>query len=224
LRRQGVVNTHILPIMNKFFLTTSLSILIMCLGKSAFSQGTPRRPDLFYSMSGFGFSVPVGKSSDIFKPKFSTTLGANFGLGSGGLFLYPKLSLHVFNYAELAPESGFDYALQDGRATTYLVNVALGYRKIVDKFAFYGFIGGGGGFILTPQITVNEETNQAKLSNQNHAMGIIEPGLGIEYNIGGANLFFESSFMHGFSKIQNRAFNSVPLTFGIKPNLSKLFK
>jgi hypothetical protein len=210
--------------MKKALYSTLLGILITGMALPVFSQDSPRRPDIFYSMSGFGLSVPVGESSDIFKPKFSTTLGANFGLGTGGLFLYPKLSLHVFNYTELSPEAGYDYAIQDGRATTYLINVALGYRKIVNKYSFYGFIGGGGGFILTPQIAVNEQTNQAKLSNKSRGMGIIEPGLGVEYNIGGANLFLESSFMHGFGKIQNRSFNSVPVTFGIKPNLSKLFK
>jgi hypothetical protein len=209
--------------MKKIRLCALLSFAILCVFQPVFSQESGTRPDRFYTMSGFGFSVPVGTSSDIFKPKFSTTVGGNFGLGGGGLFLYPKLSLHVFNYKELSPESGFNYALQDGRATTYLINVALGYRKIVNKIAFYGFIGGGGGFILTPQIAVDPTNNTARLSNLSHTIGIIEPGAGIEYNIGGANLFIESSFMHGFSKIQNRTFNSVPLTFGIKPNLSKLF-
>jgi hypothetical protein len=175
-------------------------------------------------MSGFGLSVPVGEISDVLKPKFSTTVGINLGLGNGGLFLYPKLSLHAFSYSEAYPEEGYDHALQTGRATTYLLNVALGYRKIVDKFSFYGFIGGGGGFILTPQITIDPVNKLATLNNKSRSMGIVEPGLGVEYNIGGVNLFLESSYMQGFGKIQDRTFSAVPVTFGIKPNLSKLFK
>jgi hypothetical protein len=60
------------------------------------------------------------------------------------------------------------------------------------------------------------------MSNKTNGMGIIEAGAGIEYNIGGANLFVEGSYMYGFQKIQNRAFNTAPITLGIKPNLSKL--
>ena len=108
------------------------------------------RPDQLYSSNGLGFSIPVGKTSDYFAPKFSTTFGLNIGLGNGGLFLYPKLSLHAYQFNQLVANEGYTYKVQKGRSTTYLLNVALGYRKIVDKWAFYGFAGGGGGFILTP--------------------------------------------------------------------------
>ena len=60
------------------------------------------------------------------------------------------------------------------------------------------------------------------MDNKTNSTGIIEAGGGIEYNIGDANLFAEVSYMYGFSKIQNRMFNTVPISIGIKPNLSKL--
>ncbi|PWS29144.1 hypothetical protein DHW03_04780 [Pedobacter yonginense] len=180
------------------------------------------RPDKLYSMSGIGFAFPMGETSDYLKPKFSTSLGINLGLGDGGLFLYPKVSLHAFTFNQITPDAGYTYTLQNGRATTYLLNVALGYRKIVDKWAFYGFAGGGGGFILTPQAGVNSATLQVNMDNKTNSMGIIEAGGGIEYNIGGANLFVEASYMYGTGKIQNRVFNTVPISIGIKPNLSKL--
>jgi outer membrane autotransporter protein len=180
------------------------------------------RVDKLYSMSGIGFSFPVGETADYLKPKFSTSLGVNLGLGNKGLFLYPKVSLHAFEFNQITPDAGFTYTLEKARATTYLLNVALGYRKIVNKWAFYGFAGAGGGFILTPQIEVNNASLQTTMSNKTNGMGIIEAGAGIEYNIGGANLFVEGSYMYGFQKIQNRAFNTAPITLGIKPNLSKL--
>lgn len=180
------------------------------------------RPDKLYSMSGIGFAFPMGATSDYFKPKFSTSLGLNLGLGDKGLFLYPKVSLHAFTFNQLTPDAGFAYTLQKGRSTTYLLNVALGYRKIVNKWAFYGFAGAGGGIILTPQAAVNTTTMQVNQSNKSNGLGIAEGGGGIEYNLGGANLFVEASYMYGFGKIQNRAFNTVPISVGIKPNLSKL--
>jgi len=180
------------------------------------------RPDKLYSMSGLGFAFPMGETADYLKPKFSTSLGLNLGLGNGGLFLYPKVSLHAFTFNQITPDAGFNYTLQKGRATTYLLNVALGYRKIVDKWAFYGFAGGGGGIILTPQAAVNSQSLQVTMSNKSNGMGIIEAGGGVEYNVGGAVLFAEASYMYGTGKIQDRTFNTVPIAVGIKPNLSKL--
>lgn len=206
--------------------TTFRTLLFSCclftvLNSSA--QTTSPRVDKFYSMSGFGFSIPVGESSEFMRPKFSTTIGANLGLGNGGLFLYPKISLHVFGYDNTILSGEYNYNITQARSTTYLLNVALGYRKIINKFAFYGFVGGGGGFILTPRLAVDTETRSAKLNNRTNHMGIIEPGAGMEYNIGGANLFIESSYMYGLGDVGGKPFNAVPITIGIKPNLSRLF-
>ncbi|RYF13331.1 MAG: hypothetical protein EOO42_18905 [Flavobacteriales bacterium] len=207
--------------MKKYYTLLLLSIL---LSRDIKAQELTTRPDKLYTMSGVGFSLPVGETSDYLKPKFSTSLGLNLGLGKGGLFLYPKVSLHAYSYREITPDAGYAYALKKGRATTYLLNVMLGYRKITGKFAFYGFGGGGGGIILTPRVSVNTSNLQATMDNKSNSMGTIEAGAGTEYNIGGAVLFIEASYMHGFSEIQNRNYNVVPLSVGIKPNLSKLFK
>jgi len=182
------------------------------------------RKDKLYSMSGIGFAFPMGETADYFKPKFSTSLGANLAVGNGGLFVYPKVSLHAYTFNQITPDAGYSYTIQKGRSTTYLLNIALGYRKIIEKWAFYGFAGAGGGFILTPQAAVNPNTLQVNMDNKTNSLGIAEGGAGIEYNIGGANLFVEASYMHGFGKIQNKAFNTVPISIGIKPNLSKLLE
>lgn len=181
------------------------------------------RTDKLYTVSGIGTSMPVGDASDVFGPKISTTLGLNLGLGNGGLFLYPKVSLHAFSYRAKSPDEGFNYTTQNGRATTYLLNVALGYRKMVGKFALYGFAGAGGGYILTPKAQVDNAALQVNMSNKTHFVPIAEGGAGVEFNLGGLSIFTEASYMNGFEKIQNRNLTTVPLTFGIKPNLSKLF-
>jgi hypothetical protein len=208
---------------NALCATLILALYLLAHPRS-YAQEKTLRPDKFYTMSGFGFSFPVGESAEFMRPKFSTTIGANLGLGNGGLFLYPKVSLHVFGYDNYITDPTYNYQLTQGRATTYLLNVALGYRKIVSKFAFYGYLGVGAGFVLTPRVAVNAENNTVLLNNKTNHMGTIEPGAGIEYNIGGANIFMESSFMHGLGDIGGQPFNAVPITIGIKPNLSKLFR
>lgn len=173
-----------------------------------------------YTMNGLGFAFPVGETADYLKAKFSTSIGLNLTTGNKGFFIYPKVSLHAFSYNEISPENGFNYALQKGRATTYLLNLALGYRKTTGKFAYYVFAGAGGGFILTLNASV--ANNTVELSQKSRGMYILETGLGLEYNIGDAVIFIEPSYMLGFQKIQNRNFNTAPLAIGLKPNLSKL--
>ncbi|WP_113635367.1 hypothetical protein [Nubsella zeaxanthinifaciens] len=200
---------------------TTLAVLLIAFVSVSVKAQT--RPDKLYTVSGIGTSVPVGETADFFSPKISTTLGVNLGLGNKGLFLYPKFSLHAFAYNGITPDDGLTYTAQNGRATTYLLNVALGYRKITGKFGFYGYAGAGGGFILTPKVEVNATSLQVTSSNKAHGMPMIELGTGVEYNLGGLSLFTEVSYMNGFSKIQNRNFTTMPLTVGIKPNLSRLF-
>ncbi|MDQ8006177.1 MAG: hypothetical protein REI64_15355 [Pedobacter sp.] len=200
-----------------------LALIIPVLLIGSFTTKAQTRTDKLYTVSGVGTSIPIGDAADIFGPKISTTLGLNLGLGNGGLFLYPKFSLHAFTYNAARPDEDFTYTAQNGRATTYLLNVALGYRKMVGKFAFYGFAGGGGGYILTPRAQVNNALSEVTLSNQSHFMPMLEGGAGVEYSLGGLSIFTEASYMNGFQKIQDRNFTTMPLTFGIKPNLSKLF-
>lgn len=157
------------------------------------------------------------------RPKFSTTLGANIGLGNGGFFLYPHLSLHAFGYDNRILNEKYNFELRNGRSTTYLLSAALGYRKMVNRFAFYGFAGAGAGFIITPRVAVDEPSGTAMLNNRTNHMSILEPGAGIEYNLGGICVFTESSYMHGLSDVGGKPFDAIPVTIGIKPNLSRLF-
>lgn len=208
----------------KFIFSLLLSIFtLFVFSTPSFSQDTTLRADKFYTMSGFGLSFPVGGSSEFMTPKFSTTLGANIGIGHGGFFLYPHISLHAFGYDNKILNEKYNFQLENGKSTTYLLSVALGYRKIVHKFGFYGFLGSGGGFILTPRVAVDASSGVAVLNNRTNHMATIEPGAGIEYNLGGINLFAEGSYMHGLSDVGEKPFDAVPITLGIKPNLSKLF-
>lgn len=200
-----------------------LFIFVSLFSTPSFCQDNTERVDKLYSMSGIGLSLPVGESSNFMRAKFSTTVGVNLGLGNQGLFLYPQLSLHVFGYDNTEMDAKSNYILNQGRASSYLLNVALGYRKITGKFAFYGFIGGGGGFILTPRAVVDAGANTVTLNNKTNHIGIIQPGAGVEYNLGGTNFFVEGSYMRGLGKIGDYTFKTVPITVGIKPNLSKLF-
>ncbi|WP_129715736.1 autotransporter outer membrane beta-barrel domain-containing protein [Pedobacter sp. SYP-B3415] len=202
------------------------SIILFCLACQAFvvaaRQADTTRTDRLYTMSGLGFAFPVGETADYLGPKFSTTIGLNIGLGKSGLFLYPEVSLHAFSFDGQVIDPGYSHTVQKGRATTYLLNMNLGYRKIINKVAFYGFAGGGGGFVLSPRATVNQQNSTINMENKTNWNGLAEIGGGVEYNIGGANLFLQAAYMRGFSDFEGKVFQTVPVSVGIKPNLSKL--
>ena len=202
------------------YLILLVSYLLLQTPADVLAQNT--RTDKLYSSSGVGFSLPIGNTNEYLQPKFSTTLGLNIGLGNEGLFLYPKLSLHAYRYDQQTLEPGFGTLINNGRVTTYLLNVGLGYRKIMGKFGVYGFLGGGGGFVLTPVIDLTSSNSMATFTNKSNTMTMLETGAGMEYNIGKVSLFLEGTFMRGFNKIQERRFQAVPLTIGLKPNLSSL--
>jgi len=211
----------------KYLLSSTLLMLFLTISQSASAQdagkNSSQRTDKLYTMSGLGMSFPIGETNDYFKPKISTTVGINLGLGNGGLFLYPKVSLHAYKFDEQVTDPGYQTAIKSGRSTTYLLNLGLGYRKMLNKFSYYGFAGLGGGIILTPRVTHDNNAGTATLDNKSNNLFMAEAGLGIEYNIGGASLFVESGYMRGFKDIQSRNFSSVPISLGIKPNLSKIF-
>lgn len=205
------------------FLLISLTFTALTLCVNTYAQ-QPLRKDKLYTVSGIGTSLPIGQSKDFLSPKISTTLGANLGIGNSGLFLYPKFNLHAFSYSGIIAYEVGSATVNKGRASTYLLNVGLGYRTFVNKFAFYGYAGGGGGFVLTPTAKVSANKQVVTMKNTSHGMPMFEGGLGVELNLGGLAIFTEGSYINGFSKIQERNFTTAPVTFGIKPNLSKMFK
>ena len=202
------------------YLTIILAALILIV--PTFIKAQNLRTDKLYSSSGVGFSFPVGETNEYLKPKFSTTLGINLGLGNNGLFLYPKVSLHAYKYQQQTLDAGFTTLVNNGRVTTYLLNMALGYRKIIVDFGFYGFVGGGGGFLLTPEVTLSKSNTVASFNNKTNGMTMLETGMGMEYSLGKVSVFLEGTYMRGFNKIQERSFQTIPLSIGIKPNLSSL--
>jgi hypothetical protein len=210
-----------LPIRRLFRLIFLL--LFVASSHYAHAQKDSTREDKMYFRSGFGFSFPVGNSNDYLSTKFSTSLGLVIALGKGPLFLYPKLDLHAYGFNQLVPEADYQNLGKNGRATTYLLNMALGYRAVSDKFGFYGFLGAGGGMILTPRVKLSENNSIATLTNKATGMPIMETGLGVDYSLGTTLLFFEAGYLRGFTKVQNRSFQSVPLNLGVKTNISKLF-
>ena len=206
------------------FLPRITTTLLLFVGSTfpLIAQEKGQRADKLYSVSGFGFAFPVGATTSYLGPKFSTMVGGTLSLRNR-FFLYPKASLHAYVFNELNPDPGYTIVIRDSRATTYLANLTVGYRKVAGRYGMYGFIGGGGGLILTPRVSLDITNNVATLNNKVNSMSDLETGVGTDYSLGFTLLFIEASYMRGFNKIQDKVFQSIPVTFGMKTNLSKVF-
>lgn len=204
----------------------SLSVLalfsLIAIPICSFCQNSAGRSDKLYFRSGFGFTVPVGESSDYLRPKFSTSLGGLLFLGKKNFFLYPRLGLNAYGYDQLTTDEGRQSRVENSRSTTYLLSIDLGYRTSFDRFGFYGFAGGGGGYILVPKLS-DPVNGVVTMSNSSNTITLVEAGVGADYSFGNVLLFFEGSYTHGLKKLEERAYQAVPLSIGIRTNITKVF-
>jgi hypothetical protein len=187
----------------------------------SFAQDQLPRNDKIYFRSGFGFSIPVAESKTYFKPKFSTSLGGMIFLGKGQCFLYPKIGLNAYSYDQQTGE-GLESRILNGRSTTYLLTVDLGYRKAFNRFALYGVAGTGGGIILLPKIS--EPLGSAiTMRNESNRILLLEGGIGSDYSFGNVLIFMEGTYTQALNKLAGRTYQAVPLNLGVRTNVSKVF-
>ncbi len=211
-------------IRHSYIFSTLTLVILSSLGDigSCFAQERSSRSDKVYFRSGFGLSVPVGTSREYLKPKFSTSLGGLFFLNSKNTFLYPKIGLNAYGYDQLNVDPGTDNRIVHGRSTTYLLSMNYGYRKTIARLGFYGFAGGGGGVILVPKVSM-PDTEIVRMYNKSNLMALLEAGFGADYSFGNILLFAEGSYTHGLNNLEQQRYQAIPLSFGVRTNITKIF-
>jgi hypothetical protein len=198
-----------------FFLTICFTHLL-----SSAQDRLPRNDKVFFR-SGFGFSIPVAESKTYIKPKFSTSLGGMIFLGKDQFFLYPRLGLNAYSYNQQTGE-GMESRILNGRSTTYLLSIDLGYRKPFNRFAIYGTAGTGGGIILLPR--VSEPSGSAiTMRNERNNIILLEGGIGGDYSLGNVLIFIEGTYTQALNKLAGQTYQAIPLNIGFRTNVSKVF-
>lgn len=180
-----------------------------------------------YSVSGIGYGFTTGAINDVLKPKFSSNLGFDVTVGKGPFFLYTAFDFISLKYNQVNNVTENPFKIENGSSTFYIFTLAPGYRKQIEKFSVYGFIGPGIGLISEPRVNVATGNSIAKLKNEYNFTATGRAGLGIDYNLGGFILFAEGGYLHNFRNIQGREVNVFPVFVGLKSDISgilKLFK
>ena len=172
--------------------------------------------------SGMGWGFALGQTNDVLQAKFSNSLGLDISLANRHYFLYPSIDFLTFRYNQQVSDADYRYDLDRGRSNFYILNVAGGIRKQIERLNIYAFFGPGAGVVVEPRAAVSTETNKVTIETTPHVTPTLRGGVGADYKIGGFFLFIETGWLHNFRHIQQRQVNVLSLYGGLKTDVTKL--
>lgn len=175
-----------------------------------------------YVTSGMGWGFALGETSDVLQAKFSNSLGLDISLANPHYFVYPSIDFLTFRYNQQVHDPGYPYDLDRGRSNFYILNLAGGIRKQVDKLNAYAFAGPGIGVVVEPRAAVSSDANKVTIENSAYLTPTLRGGVGADYQIGGFFLFVEMGWLHNFRQMQQRPVNVLSLYGGLKTDVTKL--
>ncbi|MEC3879871.1 hypothetical protein [Parapedobacter sp. 10938] len=172
--------------------------------------------------SGMGWGFALGETNDVLQAKFSNSLGLDISLGNRHYFVYPSIDFLTFRYNQQASDPDYPYNLDRGRSNFYILNLAGGIRKQVDKLNAYAFAGPGVGVVVEPRAVVLPDASKVTIETSAHLTPTLRSGVGADYRIGSFFLFVEMGWLHNFRRIQQRPVNVLSLYGGLKTDVTKL--
>jgi len=169
---------------------------------------------------GWGFAV--GKTNDVLQAKFSNSLGLDISLANRHYFVYPSIDFLTFRYNQQVQDPAYPYDLDRGRSNFYILNLAGGVRKQLDKLNTYAFVGPGIGIVVEPRAAVETTAARVTIETAGHLTPTLRSGVGADYKIGSFFLFVEMGWLHNFRNIQQRPVNVLSVYGGLKTDVTKL--
>lgn len=164
----------------------------------------------------------MGETSDVLQPRFSNNLGLDISLPNRHYFIYPTIDFLTFGYNQQEMDPAYDYTLDKGRSNLYILNVAGGVRKQLNKLNIYAFAGPGIGLLSEPRAEVLPDPSRVTINTVYYLTPSLRGGLGADYKLGGFFLFLEAGWLHPFRNMQSRPVNVVSLFGGLKTDVTVL--
>lgn len=175
-----------------------------------------------YVTSGMGWGFALGETNEVLQAKFSNSLGLDISLANRHYFIYPSVDFLTFRYNQQIHDPDYQYDLDRGRSNFYILNLAGGIRKQVDKLNVYAFAGPGVGVVVEPRAAVSSAANKVTIETSAYLTPTVRGGGGADYQIGGFFLFIEMGWLHNFRQMQQRPVNVLSLYGGLKTDVTKL--
>jgi len=175
-----------------------------------------------FVVSGLGWGFALGETREVLQAKFSNSLGLDISLANRHYFLYPSLDFLSYGYNQQQRDPDYPHDLEKGRSNFYMLNLAGGVRKQLQKLNLYAYAGPGAGVVVEPRARVSEERQRVIIENTAHITPTLRAGVGADYKIGGFFLMIEAGWLHNFRQVQDRQVNLLSLYGGLKTDVTTL--
>lgn len=170
--------------------------------------------------NSMGWGFPIGRTSEVFKPKYSTNLGLDIGLKDPKYFFFPSLDFLAFKFDQQLEDPDFSQRIKNANSNIYLLNLAAGRRLQSRKFGFHVYAGPGIGIVGEPRALL--EGDEIRLKNQYTWAASARLGSGTHYQLGNVRLFVDVSYLYHFRNIQGRPVQVLTVYGGLRTNVTRV--
>lgn len=175
-----------------------------------------------YIVSGsLGFGFPMGKTKDILNTRLASSWGMDISLPNRHYVLYPSIDFWSFGYNQKNLTEKSAYLVENGRATFYNVNIALGTRRQFNKLNSYVTAGPSIGMFFEPRATL-ERNNVIRNDFDSKLMFGARASAGADYKFNGFFVYVDASWMHSFGKVQETPINILSFYVGLKTDITNV--
>ncbi|WP_156307707.1 hypothetical protein [Sphingobacterium endophyticum] len=176
-----------------------------------------------YYFGGTGLSFPLGKTKDALTTKpFTGSMGLDISLKNPKYYLQPTLYMMSFGYNQLEEDTEYNRILKNARSTMYILSLAGGIRKQLQRLNTYAYIGPAGALNVEPRAQDDAANSTVNLSYEYSISPAFKFGIGSDYKFKGFFLGMEAGYMHNFRKIQGNPVHVLSIMVGLKSDITKL--
>ncbi len=174
-----------------------------------------------YYMAGTGLSFPIGKTKEALSPKlFVGSMGLDIALKNPNYFLLPTLYMLTFGYDQQLQDPDYNYMIENGTCSFYMLSLAAGKRKQMDRLNAFVYVGPAVGLVNEPRGNLVGET--IKMEDKKFITAAAKIGIGADYKFKGFFLGGEIGYMHNLKKIEGNRAQFLTIMVGLKSDITSL--
>ncbi|WP_134090335.1 hypothetical protein [Olivibacter sp. XZL3] len=175
-----------------------------------------------YIVSGsLGIGVPLGQAREILTTRLAGSWGMDISLPNRHYVLYPSIDYWSFGYNQRELHEKSSYLVENGRASFYNVNLAIGTRRQFRKLNAYLTAGPSVGMFFEPRATLRPN-GVIKNDFDSKIMAGARISAGADYKLNSFFVYVDAGLLHSFSKIQSRPLNVLSLYVGLKTDITRV--
>lgn len=174
-----------------------------------------------YYFAGTGLALPLGKTKDVFAPKlFAGSMGLDVSLKNPKYYLSPTLYMFNFDYNQLKDDPEYNYPIESGNASVYMLSLSAGARKQINRLNTYVYLGPSLGLVNEPRAKLSN--NVIKIYDKKFFAVGAKIGVGADYKFKSFFLGSEIGYMQHFTQIQGKSFQALTILVGLKSDITRL--